>query len=276
MAKKSKKISQEYFVLLAAIALSVVFLLLDSLGALSFLRKGVSFVMDPVDYQGSILGRQSREYLEAFIYLKDFRDEYNQMSIDIYEKEVQAAFYAILEEENEALRKQISLGDIEQKYLVVKVLSTSDYDFLRINKGEKDGVVVGDVVVLGNMLVGLVTRVDVNGALVRVPASRGSNLEVVVVKGDIDELRVSDVSNILTKGVAKGSSEGIRIENMSMSADIENGDIVVVNDSRVGQYLVLGYLTDLSDNPAATSRSGFVTPIVEYDRLVTAFVRIDF
>lgn len=278
MLKKVKKIPHDYIIVGVGLLLSLLFLLLDSLAMLPFLRGTISFVMSPLEYQGNNLGRSSREYLETFVYLKNFRDEYNEMCVDIYEKEVLGAFYSVLEEENEALRKQISLGgDQSQHYVLAKVLSNPDYDFLRINKGEKDKITVGDVVMLGNMYVGMVARVDRQGALVKTALNKGSNLEVVVIRSDIKESKtVGDINNILTKGVVKGSSDGMKIENMSMNASIKEDDIVVINDSKVGQYLILGYLANLSDNPAATSRSGYVLPIVEYDNLFTVFVKTDF
>jgi cell shape-determining protein MreC len=276
MKKKSKNLPNDYIILFAGIILSVLFLLLDMLGSLAFLRGGISYVMDPIDYNANFLGTEVREYLETFAYLKDFRDEYNQMSIDIYEQEVKTSFYTILQEENEALRKQISLRDQDQKYVMAKVLSNSDVDILRINKGESDGIAIGDVVHLGNMFVGIVVNVDSKGSSVRTALNRGSSLEVVVVSGNIEEIRTGESTNILSKGVVKGSSEGILVENMSMNANLENGNVVVVNDSRVGEYLVLGYLQDISENPAATSRSGFVSPVVNYEKLITVFVRIDF
>ena len=274
--KQQKKISTDYIILFTGIVLSILFLLLDTIGSLAFLRSGISYVMDPIDYNANAVGTEIRNYLETFVYLKDFRDEYNQMSIDIYEKEVESSFYAILQEENDALRKQISLRDQEQKYVMAKVLGEKESEFLRINKGEKDGIAAGDVVLLGNMFVGTVVVTDSKGSLVRTPLNRATSLEVVVVSGSIEEVRAKESTNILSKAVIKGSSEGIIIENMSMSSNLNNGDVVVVNDSRVGEYLVLGYLQDISENPAATSRSGFVEQIMNYEKLITVFVRVDY
>ena len=87
---------------------------------------------------------------------------------------------------------------------------------------------------------------------------------------------IKESVDISSKGVIKGSSGGIIIENMSMNSNLTNDDIVVVNDSRVGEYLVLGRLQEISENPAATSRSGYVEPIIDYEKLITVFVRVDF
>ena len=258
------------------ILLGIGFFLLDSLGAVNFVRTGISFAMDPVAYQGNVAGGVVKEYLETFVRLNEFRDEYNELSIKVYEQEVESSFYAVLKEENESLRKQVALAELEQNYVMAKVLGGLENDFLRINKGEREGVVVGDVVLLGNLYIGIIIRVDSQGSLVRLPTNRASNLEVVIVRGKIENLRMDEDIGILTKGVVKGSADGIRVENMSMSASLQNGDIVVVNDSRVGQYLVLGYLVGLSENPAATSRSSYVSPIFDYDKLITVFVRTDF
>lgn len=275
MKKDSKKISIEYLALLGGVIFGIGLLILDSLGALSFLRAGVSFVMDPVAYHGSYVGSEAREYFETFGRLNEFRKEYSELSMKVYEQEIDSAFYSTLKEENEALKKQISLGNTEQKYVLAKVLSPQENNLLRINKGKDEGIVMGDVVVLGNMYIGLIVEVDERGSLVRLPSNIGSSLEAIVVEGDVENARDMEEINILTKGVVEGAPDGIKIENMSMSASLKNGDTVVVNDSRVGEYLVLGSLVGLSENPAATSRSGYVSPVFDYNRLMTVFVMIE-
>lgn len=274
MKEDSKKISTEYLALLGGIIFSVGLLILDSLGALFFLRSGISFVMDPVAYHGSYVGSEVKGYFETIGRLNEFRREYSELSMKVYEQEVASAFYSTLKEENEALKKQIALGDAEQKYVLAKVLSPRENNLMRINKGKDEGIAIGDVVVLGNMYIGLVVEVDEKGSLVRLPSNRGSSLEAIVIEGDIESVRNMDNVTILTKGVVEGAPDGIKIENMSMNASLKNGDTVVLNDTRVGEYLVLGNLVGLSENPAATSRTGYVSPIFDYDRLMTVFVII--
>lgn len=274
MKKDSKKISVEYLALVGAIIFGVGLLILDSLGALSFLRTGISFVMDPIAYHGSYGGSEIRNYFETFGRLNEFRREYSELSMKVYEQEVDSAFYSTLKEENEALKKQIALGNVEQKYVLAKVLAPLEKNLLRINKGKDEGVAIGDIVVLGNMYIGLVVEVDEKGSLVRLPSNTGSSLEVIVVEGDIESARNMENISVLTKGVVKGAPDGIKIENMSMNAPLKNGDTVIINDTRVGEYLVLGSLVGLSENPAVTSRSGYVSPMFDYDRLMTVFVII--
>lgn len=267
-----EKSSREYLLVVFSLFAGLFFFLLDSVGFIKWLDEAISFVVTPVVYEGDRVGGVGREYLETFVDIKKFREEYNQLKVVMYEKDVENAFYALLEEENDSLKKQIALGNEDQKYIMSKVLSDREYDFIRINKGEKSGVANGDVVVLGNMFVGVVANAGESSSLVRLATSRNSNFEAVVVRGGVEEARLSEDLDVLSKGVVVGSPDGIRIENMSMNANLQNGDVVVLNDAKVGEYLILGYLVGLSENPAATSRTGYVSPILDYDDLITVFV----
>ena len=98
----------------------------------------------------------------------------------------------------------------------------------------------------------------------------------------INEYNLSKLStlcaNVFTTGipltVVVGTADGIRVENISSTAEVKEGDVVLMNDSRVGSHLVIGYLVSISDNPSSTSKSGYVSPIVDYDSLLTVFVKI--
>lgn len=268
-------LNREYLVLPIGLVFSILLILLDTLGFLSFLRTGISFVFEPISYNGKVVGSEVKNYFENFVKLSEFRDEYNRLKIDIYEKDVNNAYYSLLREENESLRKQISLGDLSRKYVTAKTMKSDSPDYLNLNVGDAEDVIVNDIVSWGNMYVGTVIKSDLNGSLVQLASGKGSNLEVIVTEVGVKDAAISTMPVVLSKGVVSGTADGIKIENISMSANVKDGDIVVINDSKVGEYLVLGYLVGLSDNPATTSRSGYVSPMVDYDSLITVFVRID-
>ena len=60
-----------------------------------------------------------------------------------------------------------------------------------------------------------------------------------------------------------------------MNSDVSEGDVIFVNDSSVGDMLVVGYVVGLSSNPASISRTCFVSTIVDYDILSKILVRIN-
>ena len=120
----------------------------------------------------------------------------------------------------------------------------------------------------------MVDYVDANGALVKLPISNSSYLQVVILKTkegqDFGEYLKSKV---LSKGVLNGTSKGIVIENISVNSSVEDGDIVFINDSKVSDFLVLGYVVGVTNNPASTSRTCFVSPIIDYDQLTKVFIK---
>lgn len=251
---------------------AMVFLLIDGFSGLKILRNGISFVFEPVSFQANNAGFQVKEYFQTFVQLDKFRGECNDLKVQICEKESQYSDYLILKNENEALKKQIALGNKDAKYVLANVLRSGDISTLLIDQGEQAGIKQGAVVTLGNVFVGIVSSVDAKGSIVRLPVNENSHLQVVILKAG--EENIAGV-NILSDGVVSGSSEGIKIENISMNSEVANGDTVYINDMKVGGFLSLGYVVALSSNPASTYKTAFVSPILDYDNLMTVFVKVE-
>lgn len=256
------------------IFLAITLILLDSLIGVSFLRSGISYIAEPIFVAANSVGKEVASSFEIFKDFGEFRKECDALKEDFNAKNVENSYFTMLVEENESLRKQVNLANDEKEYLLVKVLSTDSVEFLRLNEGKASGIEMGDIAVLGNLYLGSVVQVDDKSSVVRLPRSKNNNLEVIVVNGDWMDVKDNRKVPILSKAVVSGTSDGIRIENISANSKVKNGDLVVVNDSKVGESLVLGYIVNLSNNPAETSRSGVVVPVVEYDDLITVFIRV--
>ncbi len=275
MKNRDSILDKTYVSFSVALFVALLFIVfIESLSASNLLRSGISFLFEPVSYNGSEIGGNIREYFANLTKVEEFRKDYNRLKIDVYEKDVNNSYYLLLKEENETLKKQLNLADISKKYLEAKVLSGSNSEYMRINVGSKDGVEQDDVVSVGNMYVGQVVKADLNGSLVKLAASKDSSFEVILTESGVKDAVISSAPTILAKAVAIGGGNSIRVENINVNAVVKDGDIAIINDQKVGAYLVLGYLVGLSDNPASTSRTGYVTPLVDYDSLITVFVNI--
>lgn len=278
MIKKFKKtfsFSGQQLLFLVLVVLTTLFILLDSTNLLTPLRSGISFLFEPVSVDASEVAMGIKEYAKTITHISEFKKEFNEMKIDIYEKDVNNAYYHTLLEEKEALEKQMNLAKKDTKFLTAKVVGGDSISSLRINVGKKDGVKKGSVVSFGNMLVGIAEVVDEYGSLVTLPYSKNSSFEVFITPVGVEEGVVTEGVKVLSKAVVKGMGDHISIENISKDVDVKDGDIVVTNDSKVGNYLVIGKLTGLSSNPAETSRSATVLPLVEYSNLMTVFVSVE-
>ncbi len=249
---------------------SILILFLNGLGWLNGIKSVTSYVLDPIYVTSSGLALRVDGFFTTLASISDFRSEYNEMKLQIAEYEVDNLAYQAIENENIDLKTQLELGNRDYKYLQSKVLSHIQRDYLIANIGIRDGVKKGSIVTLGESLIGIVIEVNQYTSKVRLPISKSSFLEGYVLSSD-KEL----THRILSRAVISGSSDGIRIENIGMNSGVENGDIVVVNDSKVGENLILGTVVGLSEDPATTTRNGYVSPSVDYYDLVNIFVRID-
>ena len=253
-----------------------IFLSLDKANAINFIRYPISYSMQPIFITGENLGKGIASYFKNFVSLRDIIEENKRLKIQIAENEIGDASYLELLAENELLKKQLSLKNQDREYVMANVLKSDGIDYLRIDEGTKSGIQVGDVAVVGNFFVGIVEYADELGSRIKLPTSNNSYLSVSILKYDEGKALDEYLKNkVVSRGVMNGSVEGIKVENITMNSDVNDGDIIFVNDSSVGDMLVLGYVVGLSSNPASISRTCFVSTVVDYDTLSKVFVRIN-
>jgi cell shape-determining protein MreC len=248
---------------------SILLLFLNGIGWFDGFKLGISYILGPINTTSSKVALNTKNFFSTLINISDFREEYNQMKLDIAQYEIDNLQYELLEIENQDLKKQLDLLNNEYSYLQTEVLNHIETDYLIINTGAKDDVSKGDVAVLGDSYIGILIDVGQYTSKVRLPISKSSFLEAYILSREDEENR-----KILSRAVVNGSSDGIRVENIGMNSGVENGDIVVINDSKVGENLILGTVVGLSEDPATTTRTGYVSSIVDYYDLINVFVRI--
>lgn len=269
MAKDNKKYTgNDSIMILVLFLLSIAFLFADWSGGLSRIRSSFSFVFEPITFQANNAGTAVRQYLDTFIQLGKFRKDYNEMKVQIYDQESTYSDYIILKNENEALKQQLNLGNTNGKYILANVLRDDNINAIYIDEGTDAGVAKGDVVSYGNVFIGTISQTDRKGSVVKLPTDSSSHLQVAILKPNT-------TTDVLSSAVVSGSVDGIKVENISMNADVANGDVIFVNDTKVGGFLTLGYIVGLSDNPSSTYRTAYVSTVLDFDTLMKVFVRIN-
>ncbi|KUK77087.1 MAG: coiled-coil [candidate division WS6 bacterium 34_10] len=250
--------------------LSILLLFLNSLGTFENFKSTVSYVLGPIYTTSSNLAISLKDFFSTVANISEFRDEYNEMKLQIAEYEVDNLEYQLLLDENSDLKNQLELGNREDRYILAKVLDHIESEYLIVNQGSKEGIKKGDIAVIGDAFLGIVIESGQYTSKIRLPISKSNFLEVYILSSDEE-----DSQRILSRAVINGSSDGIRIENIGMNSGVKNGDIVVVNDSKVGENLIVGTIVGLSEDPATTTRTGYVSPAVDYYDLTNLFIRIE-
>jgi rod shape-determining protein MreC len=280
-----QKTSNNYGVIIIA---SIITILL-SINLIPFnqsFRKSVALGIGPIIYGSNKIATGVNDTTKSISQISTLRQDNSELMLRLAELESENLETSLLLEENALLQSQLKLGRSDQKLVEAQVLAgaaNKARDHLLINKGLRDGIQKGDVVAIGNIYVGTVVSVEEYSSKIALPSSKTSLIEVFITEGSsndqdssVDVLKEKysngEILSKLFKGVALGQSSGVIVENISTQASIEIGDGVIINDPDVNQFLYLGEISDLVDDPAATQKNAFVKSPFNYDDLSYVFV----
>lgn len=131
-----------------------------------------------------------------------------------------------------------------------------------IDRGSEDGIKVDMNVMAGTGLVGIVTKVSPYSSEVRSIIDDQSNVSGMV-------LSTSD--NCIVRGDLKLLSDGrLRFEQLENNEkEIKEGEQVVTShiSSKYLQGILIGYISEISVDDNNLTRSGYLTPVVDFKKL---------
>lgn len=136
-----------------------------------------------------------------------------------------------------------------------------------IDKGTNDGVQVNSNVMAGTGLVGIVTEVGPNWAIVRSIIDDHSNISAMV-------LSTSD--NCIVRGDLTLMNDGkIRFEQLKNNDnEIQVGEHIVTSaiSPTFMQGILIGYVSEVKVDSNKLTRSGYITPAVDFSKLQEVLV----
>lgn len=167
--------------------------------------------------------------------------------------------------ENERLKRLLEFADSQQaKGQAARVIgadATNWFGTVTIDKGSEAGLTEGMAVINDQGLVGRIVRC----------ASRSSRVLLVT---DPSSAEATLIERTRTRGVARGTGEGLTLDYVALPEDVEPGDVVIT--SGLGGVFPKGLPLG---TVAAVSRGGFgmfqnitVTPAVDVTRLEEVLV----
>ncbi len=136
-----------------------------------------------------------------------------------------------------------------------------------IDKGKNDGIDVDMNVMAGGGLVGIVTESGPNWATVKSIIDDNSNLSGMVLSTS-DRLIVTGDLELMNEGYIRFSQ---LIDNEDV---IVQGDLVVTSriSNRYLPGISVGYITQINKDANNLTKSGYITPIVDFKHLDTVLV----
>lgn len=174
-------------------------------------------------------------------------------------------------EENEKIKKLLgSPLPAQWQFLEARVIGIAEE--MRIDRGQKDGVKEGMMVLSENILVGKVIKVNKNDALVQLLSDTNLKMPVLVKKSSPDKTKA--VGGIQARGLLFGQgSEKLLLDRVLQSEDIQKGDLVVtVGEEGWLPDLLIGQIIDVAPKTAEVYQKARVAPLVEVQKLRIVFV----
>ncbi len=266
--------SKKFFLLLASCTLILLFL--NFFAIQKTVADSIDFLVEPVSSAAFVSSKSLKEFLGVFGEVNTLRGEYYDLKEEYLKLKAESSFLPVLKEENLTLKEQLNVEFVEKDLILAEVLF-QDWalrsESLIINMGREDGLNEGDVVLVGNMYVGLLIEVYENTSKVRLPTSRASSLKVMIINQD-ENLNLSSFEpQSFLSGVAVGRSNVLSVENIEIRGNIEKGDTILINDAKVGTYLYLGDVLTVEEDPTATSRTCTVQLPIDYSNLKRVFIK---
>ena len=226
------------------------------------MQKGLDYVGESISINSD--DTKTKEQLIA---------ENAQLQEQIDELSTQLTNTRLQQSELDTLRE---LYDLDQTYADYKTTGahvigkgTSNwFNTFTIDKGSKDGIKVDMNVIAGSGLVGIVTDVGKNYAVVRAIIDYTSNVSGMIL---------SNNDNCIVSGNLKSMTESnmITFSNLEDSEDkVSTGDSVVTSNisDKYLPGLLIGYVADITEDNNNLTKSGEITPVVDFKHLQDVLV----
>lgn len=180
-----------------------------------------------------------------------------------------------LQEEKYELERLQDLYKLDQTYAeypkvgahVIGKDSGNWFSTFTIDKGSNDGIKVDQNVLAGSGLVGIVTKTGPTWATVRAIIDDASNVSATA-------LSTSD--KCMVRGDLALIGEGkIRFEQMENNDhEVEVGEQIVTShiSDKYLQGLLIGYVSEINVDANNLTRSGYITPVVDFKNLQEVLV----
>lgn len=275
--RKKKTIPAKYILLVLT---GICFLLMLGSFALGWTSGPVgtvaSYVFIPMQKGLTTVGNWMSDKTSELTSLKDVMKENEALKIQVDELTDELNTLKLEQYDTEDLRELLALDNSYSEYnkLSASVIGKDAgnwFDTFLIDKGSEDGVAEGMNVITGRGLAGIVTEVGPNYAKVRAIIDDTSSVSGMV-------LSTSD--NCIIKGNLQTMDDRqmITFSNLKdTEGKVAVGDQVVTSyiSSEYVQGLLIGYISEIHVNSNNLTKSGLITPVVDFEHVKHVLVITD-
>ena len=238
-------------------------------GPISFVA---NYTVIPMQKGIGYVGRYMSDLSDNFETLQDMKKENRKLQSKVDDLTIDNTRLRQDQYELERLRELYKLDENYSDYKKVgaHVISNNGSNWFSdftIDKGKKDGIKKNCNVLAGSGLVGIVTEVGPHYARVR---------SIIDDESNISAMLLSTSDTCVVRGDLKQMENGrIRFEKLANNDNkIEVGEQVVTShvSDRFLQGLFVGYVSEVKVDSNNLTRSGYITPAVDFNKLQEVLV----
>lgn len=272
--KKHKKISipaKYILIFLTVLCTGFIVISLVNNSAMSPVQNAVSTVLMPVQRGLNQIGLWFSDKADALKEISQLQEENDSLKAQIEDLKSESSFTAQMKTELDRLRELFELDSIYDDYtkIAARVISANAGNWFSefiIDKGSDAGLTVDMNVIAGSGLVGRITYVGKNYSKVTTIINDAHNVSA----------RFADSSEncIVTGDLTLMNNNLIKVSGISIDANVSEGDRLVtsyISDKYV-PGLLIGYVTELTNDSNNMTKSGYITPVVDFSSIEEVLV----
>ena len=238
------------------------------------LRTGVGYVLIPIQSGVNKVGVTIYEQLSDYGKLKGAVEENRRLQEEIDR---------LIEENNRLSSEQFELQRLRELYALdqqymqyqktaARVIANDSGDWFqvfRVNKGSADGIQVGNNVLAGGGLAGIVTDVGAHYATVRSIIDDSSRVSAMALQSG-DTCMVGGDLTLYKEG-------RLSISDIKKDGDVKDGDRIVTSNISTTYLpgILIGYAADITVDSNQLTSSGYLVPVAEFNNLQEVLIITD-
>ena len=235
-------------------------------------ESGAGSTLNPVQKVAYGFNRGVKDFVDFFLNFSDVRDENKELKKENDKLKAEIDEYSKLKEENERLQKVLNFKDEKNNYdyIGTNIIGISGDSILNgyiVDRGKDDGIEKGMVVISADGLVGQVSSVGKNWAIVQCIVNE--NVKVAVM---VDSTREN--TGILQGYKDYFNNNLAKVLNLPIDSEVKEGDVIVT--SGLGGYypkeIKIGEVVSVEEDRVRVMRSAIVKPYVDFNKIEELFI----
>lgn len=233
--------------------------------------EAVGYLVVPMQKGINSIGSWFYDKTQDRLELEEAKNQIEELEKNNQELKDELEKYQDASLENRRLRELLELKDTYQEYetvgaSIVAKNSGNWYSSFTIDKGTNDGLALNMNVIADGGLVGLITEIGPNFAVVTSIIDDGSRVSGMIK---------STQSNCIVTGDLSSMENGLlKLDYIQTDFDISEDNLIVTSNisDKYVPGLVIGYATNVTLNDDKLTQSGYLEPAVDFANLSEVLV----